>query len=95
MTEDELHEGVIRMFAVLQQRGEPPTALLELVRTHGLVARKVLDKLLLNTVLRTPEEWAQFQAAQGAMQAINRLWEELRTLAQPEAPQRSRPDPAV
>lgn len=87
---DDLEAAVVRIFAILQARGESIGPILALLKQEAELRDKVLRKLL-RTKPATEATWAEFQMAQGAVAALNDLYLRIDGLAHPAPPQRKRP----
>lgn len=87
---DDLEAAVVRVFAILQARGESIGPLLALIKQEAEVRDRVLRKMLRSRPA-TEATWGEFQMAQGAVAALNDLYLRIDGLAHPAPPQRKRP----
>jgi hypothetical protein len=86
MTLEEIEADCKRLFAILTVRGENVAPFLALFRWHADDAERQLRLLLRKAILAKPEDWAQFQAQQGRIDALNKVWNHLLELATPAPP---------
>jgi len=90
VTPDDIAVEIRRIAAMLQARGETPEPFLALIQDEAKAADRVLRNYL-RTKPATPENWGEFQMAQGAVAALNKLFLRLEDLLSPPAPRPKRP----
>ena len=94
MSPDDIATEIRRLAAMMQSRGETPEPFLALIQDEAKAADRVL-RALLRTKPATDENWGEFQMAQGAVAALNRLGLRLEELLAPPAPRLRRPPSEV